>query len=109
MKKNFVLYAIFLLIGSGCAEKRQNPYNNQNDSLCLTKKDVVESADDSETNDNNEKEKDMIDISDLFSSEELEKIRYNYISQLRFEFKSFSIGYELAPLSEAKYKDFINH
>lgn len=109
MKKNFVLYAIFLLIGSGCAEKSQNPYNNQNDSLCLAKKDVVESADDSETNDNNEKEKDMIDISDLFSSEELEKIRYNYISQLRFEFKSFSIGYELAPLSEAKDKDFINH
>ncbi len=109
MKKNFVLYAIFLLIGSGCAKKSQNPYNNQNDSLCLTKKDVVESADDSETNDNNEKEKDMIDISNLFSSEELDKIRYNYISQLRFEFKSFSIGYEMAPLSEAKDKDFINH
>lgn len=109
MKKKFVLYAIFLLIGSGCAEKSQNPYNNQNDSLCLIKKDVVESADDSETNDNNEKEKDMIDISNLFSSEELDKIRYNYISQLRFEFKSFSIGYEMAPLSEAKDKDFINH
>ena len=28
----------------------------------------------------------MIDISELFSSDELDKIRYNFISQLQFDF-----------------------
>ncbi len=35
----------------------------------------------------------MIDISELFSSDELDKIRYNFISQLQFDF-CFDMGNE---------------
>ena len=110
MKSSSILLGIILLIASSCAEKSPNSDNYQKDSLCTVKETNFDDIDEeSENSNNNEKEEDMVDISDLFSSEELDKIRFNFISQLRFEFKSFSIGYEMAPLSEAKDKDFINH
>ena len=110
MKSSSILLGIILLIASSCAEKSPNSDNYQKDSLCTVKETNFDDIDEeSENSNNNEKEEDMVDISDLFSSEELDKIRFNFISQLRFEFKSFSIGYEMAPLSEAKDKNFINH
>ena len=112
MKSSSILLGIFLLIASSCAEKSPNSDNYQKDSLCTVKETNFDDIDDeSENSNNNEKEEDMIDISDLFSSEELEKIRYNYISQLCFKF-SLELGEEMALLSEDKEmkdKDFINH
>lgn len=101
--------AISALSLIGCAETAKNVDNAEmKDSIHV----VNELTDDeSENSDNNENQEDMIDISDLFSSEELDKIRYNYISQLCFKF-SFYLGDEMALLSEDKEmkdKDFINH
>ena len=103
---SFVFSALSLI---GCAEKTMSVDNAEmKDSIHV----VNELTDDeSENSNNNEKKEDMIDISDLFSSEELDKIRYNYISQLCFKF-SFYLGDEMALLSEDKEmkdKDFINH
>ena len=116
MKSSSILLAIFLLIASSCAEKSPNSDNYQNDSFCTVKEkfektNLNDTDDESENSNNNEKKEDMIDISDLFSSEELDKIRCNYISQLRFNF-SFDLGDEMALLSEDKElkdKDFIDH
>lgn len=116
MKNCSILFAIFLLIASSCAEKSPNYDINQKDSLCTIKEKIEKTNfdntdDESENSNNNEKEEDMIDISDLFSSEELEKIRYNYISQLCFKF-SLELGEEMAMLSEDKElkdKNFIDH
>ena len=110
----FVRVVIYFLAISalsliGCAETAKNVDNAEmKDSIHV----VNELTDDeSENSNNNEKKEDMIDISDLFSSEELDKIRCNYISQLRFNF-SFDLGDEMALLSEDKElkdKDFIDH
>lgn len=101
---SFAFSALSLI---GCAEKTTSVDNAEKDidSVCV----VPEMSDNESESLSDSEEEDMVDISDLFSSEELDKIRFNFISQLRFEFKSFSIGYEMAPLSEAKDKDFINH
>ena len=103
----FLVFSVASMIG--CAEKTTSVDNAEmKDSMHV----VNELTDDeSENNNNNEKKEDMIDISDLFSSEELDKIRCNYISQLRFNF-SLDLGDEMALLSEDKElkdKDFIDH
>lgn len=116
MKNSPILLAIFLLIASSCAEKLPNSDNYQKDSFCTVKEEIEKTNfdgtdDESENSNNNEKEEDMIDISNLFSTDELDKIRNNYISQLRFNF-SFRLGDEMALLSEDKElkdTDFVNH
>ena len=77
-----ILFAFTALSLMGCAEKTMSVDNAEmKDSIHV----VNELTDDeSENSDNNEKKEDMIDISDLFSTEEFDKIRYNYIRQLRF-------------------------
>lgn len=116
MKNSSFLLVLFLLIVSSCTEKSPNSDNNQKDSLCTFKDEIGKSnfdniEDELGNSDNDENREDMIDISELFSSDELDKIRYNFISQLQFDF-CFNMGDEMTLLSDDKeLKDtaFVNH
>lgn len=87
--KNFLFLSIIISVLLGCNENSKNPDIKQKDSICVATENNSNSifGNDKKTNSLiivRENQEDMIDISDLFSDEELDKIRYNFIRQLHY-------------------------
>lgn len=91
---HFILSVIVVLIFSGCVENSKPEKNAEViDSVRIIYNQVEDKKNDEETNNEfKEENDDMVDISTIFSAEEIDKIRLSYIKQLRYEFQSFVLA-----------------
>lgn len=88
MKAFFYLFAIFLFVVTGCTEKSKTSVIKQDDSICVEKEKVKEQLLDNEkkVGINEKTNENMIEIEKYFSSDELDKLRYNFVRQLRCDY-----------------------
>lgn len=104
MKISVFLFTISVLSLFGCSNTSKNVNEfSKEDTIC-----IVDKQDDFKTKEeqleNTSDLEDMISISTFFSTEEIDKIRSNYINQLRFNFQFYSAE-DYIGLSEDELKN----